>query len=144
MPDKVIFSAPYGAVLADSAVPCVIIQLLGFANRVEFTDLMERGLAHYSSHSTPAHPWGWVGDVRQMGAIPQAVQQWLADDWNPRAFAAGVREVSIVDAENVQGQLAAQRYAQTTQAEAERYEIEARYYATLEDAKQGAQSRATR
>ena len=40
--------------------------------------------------------WGWVGDTRGMGAIPQEVQQWRAESWNPRAYAAGIREISAV------------------------------------------------
>jgi hypothetical protein len=82
-----------------------------------------------------------VGDVRQMGAIPQAVQDWLTTDWNPRAFAAGIREISIVLAENVLGQMATQQYARKTVARQDQYEIEPAYYSSLAHAKQGAAAR---
>jgi hypothetical protein len=141
MPDLVVLAESYGSVLVDANVPCVIVQFHGFANAAEFKHLMETGLAYHTAHSRPEQPWGWVGDVRQMGAIPQAVQDWLAADWNRRAFAAGIREISIVVAKNVLGQLATQQYAQKTVAHRDQYEIEPAYYPSLAQAKQGAAAR---
>ncbi|HEX8326646.1 MAG TPA: hypothetical protein VF629_03835 [Hymenobacter sp.] len=140
MPDDVVLAESYGSVLADAAVPCVIVQLHGFANRAAFTHLMETGLAYYEARATPERPWGWIGDVRRMGAIPQAVQEWLIADWNVRAFQAGVREVSIVVAENVLGQLATQQYVRNTTARRDQYEIVTANYPSLEAAKQGARA----
>lgn len=134
--EQSVFTCPYGSVRADPAVPCVILQLHRFANRIEFIDLMERGLAYYQAHSSAAQPWGWIGDTRQMGAIPQAVQEWLAKDWNPRAYAAGIRELSIVMAESVLGRIAAQQYAHNTLAGHQHHEIYPVTYPTLEAAKQ--------
>jgi hypothetical protein len=138
MPDAIVFAEPYGSVLADARVPCVIVQFHGFANRDEFVNIMDSGLAYYEAHATPENPWGWIGDVRHMGAIPQAVQEWLARNWNIRAFQAGVREVSIVVAENVLGQLATQQYVQNTTARKGQYEIATATYPSLAAAKQGA------
>ena len=138
MPDEVVLAEPYGSVLADANVPCVTVQFHGFANRTEFQHIMETGLAYYEAHAHSERPWGWIGDVRRMGAIPQAVQDWLTTDWNLRAFAAGIREVSIVVAENVLGQMATQLYVQNTQDRQDQYEIHSAYYPSLEAAKQGA------
>ena len=135
--EEVILSEPYGMVAVDTRVPCVIVRFLGFANRAEFMRVMDTGLAYYAAHSQPAQPWGWVGDVRQMGAIPQAVQQWLTDDWNPRAVAAGIREISIVLAETVFGQLATQQYVQQTTQQPQ-LGLTTAYYPSLFAAKQGA------
>jgi hypothetical protein len=138
MPDTLVLAESYGSVLADARVPCVIVQFHGFANAAEFKNIMETGLAYHIAHSSLTQPWGWVGDVRHMGAIPQAVQDWLTTDWNVRAFAAGIREISIVVAENVLGQMATQQYVQKTTAHQEQYEIEPAYYSSLAQAKQGA------
>ncbi|MCI1188161.1 hypothetical protein MON38_12095 [Hymenobacter sp. DH14] len=116
MPDTEIFSEPYGRVLLDEAVPCVIIQWFGFANRTEFLALQNTALRYLEDHATPARPWGLVADVRRMGAIPTEVQEWLVNDFNPRAVAAGLREVSVVPAETVFGQLATQRYQRESAA----------------------------
>ena len=141
MPETIVLAEPYGSVLADAKVPCVVVQFHGFANAAEFKHIMETGLAYYTAHCGPAQPWGWVGDVRQMGAIPQAVQEWLTTDWNLRAFAAGIREISIVLSENVLGKMATQQYVQKTVAHQDQYEIEAAYYPTLAKAKKGAAAR---
>jgi len=138
MPDKVILDEPYGTVLVDSRIPCVIVQFHGFANKTEFKHTMETGLAYYVQHSTPEFPWGWIGDVRHMSAIPKEVQEWLVTDWNLRAFRAGIREVSVVQAENVLGELATQEYIRNTAAHRNQYEIYSVYYSSLKVAKQGA------
>ena len=75
-----------------------------------------------------------------MGAIPQAVQDWLTADWNLRAFAAGIREVSIVLSKNVLGQMATQQYVQNTAARQDQYEINSVYYPSLPAAKAGARA----
>jgi hypothetical protein len=71
-----------------------------------------------------------------MSAIPQEVQQWLADDWNVQAYEAGLREMSIVTSTNISGRLATQQYAAQAVATPERYSLEPVYYDSLEDAKQ--------
>jgi hypothetical protein len=73
-----------------------------------------------------------------MGAIPTKAQAWLLADFNPRATAAGLREVSVVLAETIFGQLATQTYAQNTQQERSAYELNTNLYTSLEAAKAGA------
>ncbi|WP_375435965.1 hypothetical protein [uncultured Hymenobacter sp.] len=138
MPDEIILVEPYGSVLVDTRVSCVIVQFHHFANSTEFKHLMNTGLAYYAAHSQLQKPWGWIGDVRRMSAIPQDVQDWLTTDWNLRAFAAGIREVSVVQAETAIGQMATQQYVRNTAAKIALYEIYSVYYPSLKAAKQGA------
>lgn len=138
MRDEVLLDESYGTVLVDILVPCVIVQFHGFANKTQFKHVMETGLSYYAQHSTPAKPWGWIGDVQHMSAIPKEVQDWLVTDWNLRAFQAGVREVSVVQAKNVIGELATQEYIRNTAAHRNHYEIYSTYYPSLKAAKQGA------
>lgn len=141
MSEQLILTELYGAVVANAAVPCVIVRFQGFANRDEFKRIMNSGLAYYQAPCRPAQPWGWVGDTRQMGAIPKEVQQWLTSDWNVRAYAAGIREISIIVSENIFGQLATQQYVQQTVARQENYEIEPKYYDSPAAASAGAARR---
>jgi len=122
--------------LADASVPCVITQWHGFANKTEFIALQYAALVYFEQHSTPAHPWGWVGDVRHMGAIPEEAQRWLQHEFNPRALAAGLRVVSVVVAESIFGKIATQRYAQQTATTAAALGVT--YYSSLAEAKAGA------
>ena len=134
MSEQVILATPYGVALADADVPCVITQWHAFANKTEFIALQGAALDYFEQHATPAAPWGWVGDVRRMGAIPAEAQRWLQDEFNPRAHAAGLRLVAVVLAETIFGQIATQRYAQQTQ-ESPDGDIAVQYYPTLEEAK---------
>jgi hypothetical protein len=140
MSETEIFSEPYGRVVVDETVPCVIIQWLGFANRTEFIALQETALRYLEDHATPARPWGMVADVRQMGAIPTEAQLWLVHEFNPRAQAAGLREVSVVPAENVFGQLATQRYIRESTADESEVSIRTVLYPTPEEARDGARA----
>jgi hypothetical protein len=136
--DQIIFSQPYGVVLVDASVPCIITQWHAFANATEFMELQGFALAYFEAHSSPERPWGWVGDVRQMGAIPAKAQAWLVADFNPRATAAGLREVSVVVAENVFGQIATQRYIDETRQHQNRAALHTQPYNSLASAKAGA------
>ncbi|MGI4738218.1 MAG: hypothetical protein ACRYG7_23875 [Janthinobacterium lividum] len=136
MSEQVILATSYGTALADSSVPCVITQWHSFANKTEFIALQGAALAYYEQHSTLDSPWGWIGDVRHMGAIPEEAQRWLQDEFNPRALAAGLRVVSVVVAESIFGKIATQRYAQQTATKTA--ELGVTYYSTMEEAKAGA------
>ncbi|TPG59435.1 hypothetical protein EAH73_21200 [Hymenobacter nivis] len=119
---------------ANGAIPCIVVQLRAFANRTQFKALMNAGLAYYKAHSQPTRRWGWIADTRLMSAIPQEVQQWLADDWNMQAYAAGLREMSIVSAANILGQLATQQYAEKAVAASGQAGLQPVYYESLEEA----------
>ena len=137
MSEHIILATPYGTALADSAVPCVITQWHSFANKTEFIALQGAALAYFEQHSTPDRPWGWVGDVRHMGAIPEEAQRWLQDEFNGRALTAGLRVVSVVVAESIFGKIATQRYEQQTITRTAALGVT--YYDSLEAAKAGAQ-----
>jgi hypothetical protein len=141
MSDEIILDKPYALVRADTAVPCIIVQLRAFANSEQFKQLMTVGLTYYKAHSLPTRRWGWIADTRQMSAIPQQVQQWLADEWNQQAYQAGLREMSIVTATNILGRLATQQYAEKAVAQPERYVLKPIYYESLEAAKRSVSQR---
>lgn len=141
MAEQLLLDEPYALVRADSSVPCIIVQLRAFANREQFKQLMNAGLAYYKTHSQPTRRWGWIADTRQMSAIPQEVQRWLADEWNVQAYQAGLREMSIIASTNILGRLATQQYAEQAVAQPERYVLEPVYYASLEEAKRDVSQR---
>lgn len=140
MSDQIILAASYSLALADSTVPCVITQWHSFANKTQFIALQQAALVYFEQHSTLDQPWGWVGDVRHMGAIPEEAQRWLQDEFNPRALAAGLRVVSVVVAESIFGKIATQRYEQQTATKTA--ELGLSYYDSLAAAKVGAQQEA--
>ena len=96
MATSVLHTRPYGLVLAESSIPCLITQWRAFASAAEFITLQQVALRYFEAHSTPAQPWGWVGDVQRLEAIPVQAQDWLLAEFTPRAAAAGLRELSLV------------------------------------------------
>ena len=137
MSDQIIFSQPYGTVLVDASVPCIISQWHTFANKQEFRTLLETAMDYFDAHSTPATPWGWIADSRHMGAIPAEVQQWLHTAFNPRITKAGLREMSVVVPETIFGRLAVQQYQQNAEQDNTSYELATQYYDSLDNAKAG-------
>lgn len=138
MSEQVVFDQPYGQVLVDTQVPCVITKWHGFANFQEMSTLLEAALAYVTAHGAPGKHWGWVGDTRNMGAIPEKTQQWLMQDFNPRLAAAGIQEVSMVVATTIFGRMAAQRYSDNINQAQDQYTLRTGYYESVEAAKEGA------
>lgn len=116
MADITLVAHTYGAVLFDSAVPCITTQWHSFANRQQFQQMMDEALECYLIKSRQNRPLGWLADTRRMSALTSDDQQWLNTDWNPRAYAAGIRHVCIVQPENVFGQIATTNYSTKTLA----------------------------
>lgn len=141
MAEDVIMDESYVLVWADKEVPCIVVQLRAFANRDQFKQLMAAGLAYYQTQSRPTRRWGWIADTRNMSAIPQEVQQWLAEEWNEQAYRTGLREMSIVTSANIMGQLATQQYVQRAMAQTDKYILEPVHYPYLEAAKQSVTKR---
>ena len=111
MADTTVVSEPYGAILSAPEVPCIIIQWHGFANRQQFRSLMDRALAAYQNESAQhPTPLGWIADCRQLSALTPDDQAWCDSDWNPRAYAAGIRFIGIVIPESIFGKIAVQQY----------------------------------
>ncbi|SEU06160.1 hypothetical protein [Hymenobacter actinosclerus] len=135
MPDSTLIAESYGSMLLAPEVPCLIGQWHTFANRQQFRSLMDRGLDLYIQESHRTQPLGWLADTRQISAITPDDQNWLRTDWNPRAYAAGIRHVSFVAPESVFGQMAVQGYTANTQS-ADAYAIEVVHHQTLPEAKQ--------
>ena len=134
MADTVLVAEPYGSMLLTLEVPCLVVQWHGFANRQQFRSLMDRGLALYITEASRTRPLGWLADTRLISAITPDNQQWLNTDWNPRAYATGIRHVSFVLAESVFGQMSVQSYTVNTEVAAA-YVIEPSHHRTLPEAK---------
>lgn len=123
MADITLVTHSYGSVLFDADVPCIITRWHSFANRQQFQTMMDEALVCYQTEAKRTWPLGWLADTRQMSALTSDDQRWLNTSWNPRAYAAGIQYVCIVQSENVFGQIAATNYSTNTLATKE-YQIQ--------------------
>ncbi|TGE13430.1 hypothetical protein [Hymenobacter elongatus] len=135
MSDTTLVSESFGAIHLAPEVPSTIIQWTGFANSEQLRSLMNETLRHYISE-TKRHkgPVGWIADLQGLGAVKPADQEWLHTDWNPRAYAAGVRYMAFVEAESVFGKISGKQYA-TNVMQSEEYTFHIRYLPTMAAAK---------
>ena len=136
MADITLVSEPYGAVLHAPEVPCIIIQWHSFANKQQFRSLMDRALAAYQAERAQhLVPLGWIADSRQLSALTPDDQAWCDTDWNPRAYALGVRYIGIVIPESIFGKIAVQQYV-TNILHNDGYTFETRTFSSVQETKQ--------
>ena len=83
---------PVCAVSYDPQVPCVVMEWRGYATTRQFRDANERVLAALVEHRTSKV----LCDVRQFKLIHGEDQDWLNNDWIPRAADAGMRTCALV------------------------------------------------
>ncbi|MFD1874085.1 hypothetical protein [Hymenobacter bucti] len=134
MADTILHAQPYGALLLAPEVPCLMVAWYGFANSEQFRELMNRGLELYRAEAQRTQPLGWLADTRGHSAIRTADQQWLAADWNLRAYQLGIRHVSFVVPESVIGQITVNTSSSNAMASAD-HPITASQHRTLAEAK---------
>ena len=134
MADTVLYAQPYGAMLLAPEVPCLIVAWYGFANSEQFRELMNRGLDLYKAEAQRSKSLGWLADTRGLSAIRTADQEWLAADWNLRAYLAGIRHVGFVVPESVIGQITVNTYSSNAVADAA-HPITASLHRSLAEAK---------
>ncbi|WP_460676800.1 hypothetical protein [Hymenobacter coalescens] len=140
MSDVVIQAESYGSLLFAPEVPSLVVQWHGFANSQQFRGLMDEGLTQFGEQAQRTWPLGWIMDARQMSAITPADQIWLETDWNPRAYAAGLRHIGIVTSENIFGRIATQVYIANSVAQTH-YTLELASLATPDEAKRWVRAR---
>ena len=91
--DGVYFNRPGVTVVAwDPSCQAVHLESQGWADSSEFKAASEAVIAALREHRTSR----MLGDGRSLRAIKQADQDWMTQDWMPRALAAGLRRMALV------------------------------------------------
>ena len=80
------------SVAYDREVECVVMVWKGYATSPLFRETNERVLACLKENGATR----LLGDVADFVLIGAEDQAWLNDDWIPRAIAAGLRRVALV------------------------------------------------
>ncbi|WP_333819197.1 hypothetical protein [Ohtaekwangia sp.] len=110
-----LFEEKYGIVEYDASIPCIVLTVSGFMTSEQFRFLLNKGLEHYITKKKDHDKLLWVADTRKHAVHSDEDMRWVADDWNPRALAAGLRYMAFVLPENVFGDLTLKKYAQHTE-----------------------------
>jgi hypothetical protein len=139
MSEILLHSEAYGEVTLAPTTACLIVRWHGFANSRSFRFLLNKALELYELHVSRFANLAWLNDTLHFGAMLTVDQQWVNTDWNPRAYAAGIRQVHFLSPSNVFGQISVQQYTNNTARRAD-YHLEVRHHQSLEEASRNLRS----
>ena len=80
----------------DPAIPCLIDTVGEFLYHDEFRQHMNKGLELLTEKKKLHGEIGWLANTRFLVAMPDENVNWIAEDWVPRAAAAGIRYIALV------------------------------------------------
>lgn len=86
------FDKPWMAIRFDRSLQAIHMEWKRYAEGEEFRSGFNVGLELLKQMRVSR----WLGDCRLLGPMTQADQQWINQDWHPRAAAAGMRWVALV------------------------------------------------
>jgi hypothetical protein len=89
----VYFNRPGVAVVTwDPTLKAVYADVQGWADLIELAALLEAGLQAQTEHRGSQ----WLADDRNMKPIKQSDQDWIVEEFVPRALADGLRRIALV------------------------------------------------
>lgn len=89
----------YGTLDYDPSVPCIIATHLGFSTDEEFKDMLNQGLQYAIVKRKEHCKMAWLADTSLMSG--NAMAEWAAADWNPRALAGGIYHIAFVSPKDI-------------------------------------------
>jgi hypothetical protein len=89
----VYFNHPGAAVVTwDPTLKAVYVDVQGWADLIELAALLEAGLQALTEHRGSR----WLVDDRNVTAIKKSDQDWIVEEFVPRALAAGLTRIALV------------------------------------------------
>ncbi|TAF63372.1 MAG: hypothetical protein EAZ55_13855 [Cytophagales bacterium] len=110
----------------DETVPCVVMHWLGFSSTEDLKKGMEEGL-HLLQEKKLSK---WIADASKMEGGFTEANDWLEQDWTPRAIKAGLMHVAFVQSPDLFNEFSTQEYAERNA------DLENPHFTSLEVAKQ--------
>ena len=94
-----LFTTAAGSALWAPEIPGLMMRLQGHVSLDQYQLLLNHGLQMYTGHRPPETVAHWIVDLRQLSTLHPGAHHWMARDWHPRAHAAGLRHLRLVEAE---------------------------------------------
>jgi hypothetical protein len=123
----------YGTIEYDPSVPSITASFTGFMSTEQFKAFLEKGLKFLIEKKKNHKHLLWLADTSKHAVQPDKDVQWVADEWNPRALAAGIRHVAFVLPEKAFAVRSVQNYKEKSK---EQTEMTVQFFGKLEDAKE--------
>ena len=121
------FDEPYLAIHWDATTRCVVMEWKRFARSKDFRLGLEKGLELVKKKATGK----WLADMRNMGVLSQADQNWSNEDWFPRALAAGINRMALIVPSSTLSKMA----VDAIMSKVEGTDLETAYFDDVEKAK---------
>ncbi|HEY1419269.1 MAG TPA: STAS/SEC14 domain-containing protein [Candidatus Dormibacteraeota bacterium] len=99
----------------------------GWADSAEFQAASEAVIEGLRAHRASR----LLGNGRNLRVVKQADQDWMSDDWMPRAIAAGLRRMALVIPKSVLARMNLEQMV----GKAPEGKLETAYFETLEEAR---------
>jgi hypothetical protein len=123
----------YGTIEYDASVPCITATFNAYMPSDLFRDFLERGLKHLIEKKKIHRRLLWLADTSNHSVQPDKDIKWVAEEWNPRALAAGINHVAFVLPEKAFAVRAVHNYREKSKDQAE---MTVEFFGKLEDAKE--------
>lgn len=125
---QLVFDNPNCKVYLDNTIAALQVVWSGFVTGSVLREAHEATLDLMRAH----HTWQVLADTREMRVIPRAEQQWIQEDYFPRALAAGYRRAAILTSADIFNQVSVKNILQSVTAE---HVFEAQYFQTMPEAR---------
>ncbi|RSK48504.1 STAS/SEC14 domain-containing protein [Hymenobacter rigui] len=99
-----LFENPYCTIFLDESVPALYQEWQGFVSGEPLREAHNATVQLLRAHRLNRV----LADTRHMRVISQADQQWITESYFPRAIAAGLRRVAILQSEDMFNQTSVQ------------------------------------
>lgn len=100
-----------GSIEFDPSTSVIIARFTGYMKSDVFKNFLNQGLDFITEKKENSRPILWLADTSAHKIQPESDTAWVAEDWNPRAFDAGLRHVAFILPESVFGKMSVDNYA---------------------------------
>jgi len=103
-------------------VPCIAnIHLMPVLGK-EFRNSLEQVLDLYKKLKKDHQELFWLADTRKFGVMSADDQEWIAREWNPRVYQAGLRYMAFIVPESTFGEISIKKYKEKVATQANSFE----------------------
>ncbi len=99
------FEESYASINWDDETQCLIMKWKGVVTDEKFKTTADKAVELLKSKGGSR----WLADDTQLIAWSHDIQNWLAQDWHPRAVAAGLKYMAIVLPKSAMGRFTSQK-----------------------------------
>ena len=115
----VFFERPYAIVRWDDEYSGVYLEMRGFAQGESFREVFDKALELLQAR----HASRWMIDLSELPVTSLTDQDWMAHDWIPRCFTAGLVHSAVIQPKSMLAQMGITRINKSLEPENANYPV---------------------